>query len=142
MTQPDHDNRVIEYTVAYADTDAAGVIYHGRYLELAERSRNSMIRGAGYPYAMLLKEHDVIFVVHKVNAVYFTSGFLEDKLSLRTRLTRCEASRSVWVTDVRRDDTLLANISVEMVGIRGSTRTPCRHPQALIEAFAPLVEPA
>jgi acyl-CoA thioester hydrolase len=142
MKNPDHDDRVLDYTVAYADTDAAGVIYHGRYLELAERSRNSMIRGAGYPYGMLLREFDIIFVVHKVNATYYASGFLEDQLSLRTRLTLCATSRSIWVTDVRRDNTLLASISVEMVGIRGSTRALCRHPEALLAAFAPLVEPA
>jgi acyl-CoA thioester hydrolase len=133
---------VVYYTVAYADTDAAGVIYHGRYLEMAERSRNNMIRQAGFPYSLLTREHDVIFVVHKVNAVYHASGFLEDQLRLVTRLEKCEAARSIWVSEVWRDDILLASVGVEIVAIRASTRSLCRHPEAILAAFSPLVAAA
>lgn len=139
MRDGNGDNGIMHYTVAYADTDAAGVIYHGRYLEMAERSRNNMIRQAGFPYSMLQREHDVILVVHKVNAIYHASGFLEDQLCLQTRLVMCEAARSIWVTEVRRGDATLASISVEMVAIRASTRSLCRHPEAILTTFSPLV---
>jgi acyl-CoA thioester hydrolase len=136
MSDTHEDGGVLDYTVAYADTDAAGVIYHGRYLEMAERSRNNMIWRAGFPYSLLQREYDVIFVVHKVNAVYYASGFLEDQLHLRTHLASCEAARSIWVTEVLRGTTMLASVSVEMVAIRASTRSLCRHPQAILDTFS------
>ena len=30
------------HDVSYADTDAGGVVYHGRYIEMAERARNPL----------------------------------------------------------------------------------------------------
>ena len=33
------------FTIAYADTDAEGIVYHARYLEIAERARMNWLRG-------------------------------------------------------------------------------------------------
>ena len=32
------------FTIAYADTDAQGMVYHARYLEIAERARMNWLR--------------------------------------------------------------------------------------------------
>ena len=36
---------VFPFTIAYADTDAEGIVYHARYLEIAERARMNWLRG-------------------------------------------------------------------------------------------------
>ena len=37
------------FSIAYSDTDAGGIVYHGRYVEIAERARMEMIRGIVFP---------------------------------------------------------------------------------------------
>ncbi len=37
------------FTIAYADTDAGGIVYHGRYIEIAERARMNWMRGKQIP---------------------------------------------------------------------------------------------
>ena len=33
------------FTIAFADTDAQGMVYHARYIEIAERARMNWLRG-------------------------------------------------------------------------------------------------
>ena len=33
------------FAIAYADTDAGGIAYHGRYIEIAERARMNILCG-------------------------------------------------------------------------------------------------
>lgn len=33
------------FSIAYADTDAGGIVYHGRYIEIAERARMNWLGG-------------------------------------------------------------------------------------------------
>ena len=61
------------FTIAYADTDAEGIVYHARYLEIAERARMNWLRGRVVPNG------DVGFVVRELNIKY-----LHLKNSLKT----------------------------------------------------------
>ena len=40
---------IFNFTVAYADTDAEGVMYHARYIEVAERARSNWSKGIVLP---------------------------------------------------------------------------------------------
>lgn len=35
------------FAIAYADTDAGGIVYHGRYIEIAERAHELVTRYGG-----------------------------------------------------------------------------------------------
>ena len=52
---------IFPFTIAYADTDAEGIVYHARYLEIAERARMNWLRGK------LNADGDVGFVVRELN---------------------------------------------------------------------------
>lgn len=136
---PLNDDAVLHYIVCYADTDAGGVVYHARYIEMVERARNRVMNLAGFTFAELSREHDTLLIVHKVNAVYHAPSFLDDHLQLKSRLTACEAARSIWLTEVRRDNVLLAEVSIEMVALHDSTRRLRPHPAILLERLAPFV---
>ena len=43
----------VEYRVPYADTDQMGFVYYGNYLTYFERSRNELMRSAGFTYKRL-----------------------------------------------------------------------------------------
>jgi acyl-CoA thioester hydrolase len=134
-----HGDAVLYYTVSYPDTDAAGVVFHGRYFEMAERARNKLINLAGFSYASLSRGHDTLLLVHKINAVYHRSGILEDCLKLNTKLTACRAARTVWLTEIVRDDSLLVSVRAEIVALYASTRSVRQYPQLLLNALAPFV---
>lgn len=140
-TSPSYREVILDYKVCYADTDAGGVVYHARYIEMVERARNKLMQLAGFSFASLSKEHDTQLVVHKIEAVYHASAFLEDELQLKTSLSVCRAARTVWQTEVMRDDVALASISIEMVALHVSNRRLRMHPDCLVLQLAKFVMP-
>ncbi|MCL2749262.1 MAG: thioesterase family protein [Alphaproteobacteria bacterium] len=52
------------FTIAYADTDAGGVVYHARYIEIAERARMNWQKSFG------TEKHEVGFIVRSLSAKY------------------------------------------------------------------------
>ncbi|NRR32717.1 thioesterase family protein [Oxalobacteraceae bacterium] len=131
------DALVYHHVVAYADTDAGGVVYHGRYLEMIERARNHAVASAGLSYGALLREHDTVLLIHRAQAAYHAPAFLEDRLQLHSRLTVCSPARSRWVTDVLREGSLLASFSVDVVAWSASTRGARICPAIVLERLAP-----
>src|SRR5262249_39725964 len=136
------EDATLKYLVCYADTDAGGIVYHGRFLEMVERARNRVMYGAGLSFGQLADEYGIMLIVHRAEAVYYAPAGLEDHLELKSRLTACQASRSIWVTDVRRDNMLLARVTIEMVALDIKSRQLARHPDAVIQKLTPYVETA
>lgn len=136
------EDPTLHYTVCYADTDAGGIVYHGRYIEMVERARNKLMNAAGFTFSSLAQQHQVMLIVHKVEAVYHAPALLEDRLLLKARVTKCRASRSEWVTDVSRDGVPIASVTIEMVALHTLTRQLTRHPDAFLERLSALVVPS
>jgi acyl-CoA thioester hydrolase len=134
------EDPTLHYTVCYADTDAGGVVYHARYIEMVERARNKLMNSAGFTFAMLAEQYQILLIVHRVEAVYHAPALLEDRLTLKTRLSLCEPSRSVWITDVMRKSALLASVSIEIVAMHMSTRQLVKHPDAFLEGLLPYLD--
>lgn len=70
-----------KFSVAYADTDAGGIMYHGRYIEIAERARMDMMRGIHMP------DGDMGFVVKKLDIKYMAPLKLADDFIVETKIT-------------------------------------------------------
>lgn len=135
-SSPSIPDTTVTHRVCYADTDAGGIVYHARYIELVEHARNRLMYMAGYSFARLASEHGIALIVRKVNALYHAPALLEDELRMRSVIASCQPSRSVWLTEVRREDTLLASITIEMVAADMNTRQLARHPEPLLQALS------
>ena len=48
---------IFNFSVAYADTDAEGVMYHARYIEVAERARSNWSKDIVLPDGRRDKAH-------------------------------------------------------------------------------------
>lgn len=129
----------IRLTVAYADTDAGGVMYHGRYIELAERSRLQWTLDVGLSLPEIAAVFDVQLVVHKLHAEFDRPARLEDTLVAQTALVSAGAARSVWRTDIHRGDQRLARIRADVVAVSTSRQALTRLPDALLDRLSPLV---
>jgi acyl-CoA thioester hydrolase len=68
------------FVIAYADTDAEGIVYHARYLEIAERARMNWLRGK------LKANDDIGFVVRELNIKYIQPLVVADEFVVETRM--------------------------------------------------------
>jgi acyl-CoA thioester hydrolase len=124
----------LDYIVSYADTDAGGVVYHARYIEMAERSRNQLLSRAGFSIAGLEEHQNSLLVVHKIEATYTSPALLEDMLLIRCAVIKAGDVRSKWRTDVYRGDQRLCTIIAEIVCLTSDSRRLRSFPTELLHS--------
>jgi acyl-CoA thioester hydrolase len=122
--------------VYYEDTDAGGVVYHAGYLRFAERARTEAMRAVGAPHAELLYNHDLSFMVRRIEIEYWRPARLDDALIVETRLRSLRGASAILGQDVLAEDgTKLVSIIVRLacVGTRDgrAARIPDRFRAAL-----------
>ncbi len=71
--------------IAYADTDAGGVVYHARYLDMAERARLDALHQLHYPVSKMLHDHHGCFIVKNLQLDYRAPAYLEDDITILTQ---------------------------------------------------------
>lgn len=128
------------HCVAFADTDAGGIVYHARYLEIAERSRNELVQRTGFSLRQIRDELGVLLVVHRLKATYRLAAMLEDRLEIESVLTRVDAVKTRWQTEIRRTDQLLCTIDAEVVCVSADRKQLCPVPYALFERLEALAQ--
>jgi acyl-CoA thioester hydrolase len=70
------------FRVCYSDTDAAGFVYHARYLEIFERSRAEWLYQRGLTPSQLVKEFGIVLPVREITMNFHRPGRLDDLLSI------------------------------------------------------------
>lgn len=73
---------IFKFSVAYADTDAGGIMYHGRYIEIAERARMNWLGKNARPVP-----GDVGLVIRNLSIRYIRPLFLADDFVVETVVT-------------------------------------------------------
>ncbi len=68
------------HRVCYSDTDAAGFVYHGRYLEIFERSRAEWLAKRGLSPTKLINEMNIVMPVRELTMNFYKPGRLDDIL--------------------------------------------------------------
>ena len=66
-----------DFRICYADTDAGGIVYHARYIEIAERARMDLFSG--------VNDTDGGFVIKKLMIEYIKPLRLNDIVTVETR---------------------------------------------------------
>lgn len=116
------------FAVAYADTDAGGIVYHGRYIEIAERARMDVLRDVRFP------DGDVGFVIRDLSIRYIKPLFLFDRFVVETTVVKLGvASLSVEQKFVK-DGDICAILSGTAAYIGGDLR-PKRIPDSVAMPF-------
>lgn len=75
-----------EHRVNYADTDAGGVVYYGRYLEYLEAARMGYFSQLGCD-PIELHHQEIYIAVREAHLTYRSSARLGDCLMVETELT-------------------------------------------------------
>lgn len=76
-----------EIRACYADTDAAGVIHHARYLEFFERSRTEWLDRLGAGPIELEGKLGHVLVIRETTLAFHQPGRLNDKLKFSHEVT-------------------------------------------------------
>ncbi len=58
------------FKIYYEDTDSGGVVYYANYLKFIERARTEIINELGFTLNSLLKDHDRLFLVKKIDIIF------------------------------------------------------------------------
>jgi acyl-CoA thioester hydrolase len=99
--------------VSFADTDAGGIVYHTKYLEIAERARAAWLRANGLSNKSLL-EQNVLFTVTKLECHFRKPAYLDSVLTVTTRITTISGAQIHLEQCLHEAETLLVCINVSL----------------------------
>lgn len=131
------------YEVAYADTDAGGIVYHARYVEMAERSRNRAMAALGLPVQHMATRFGVQFVIREIRVVCHAPAFVGDVLQLASGITTVSTVRASWRTTVARAGDRICDVEAQVAAFDPASRGPCLMPAELMAQLgrSPRMEP-
>lgn len=124
----------VDYRVPYADTDQMGFVYYGNYLTYFERSRNELMRAAGFTY----KELEALGVglpVIEAKVNYHSPAKYDDLIRI---VADCEFKGGIRLQvncHVYNGEVLLAEGYTIHAFMNLSTGRPMRPCQEFIDAF-------
>lgn len=114
------------FSIAYADTDAGGIVYHGRYIEIAERARMNWLRGH------FAAPGDLGFVVRRLNIDYRRPLKLGDEFVVQSRVVNLGAASMDIEQEFVKDGNIYVIVSIT-VAYLGADMRPKRIPNELLE---------
>ena len=121
--------------VIFGDTDAGGVVYHPRYLEMAERGRNELMRAGGLDVGSLFEHRRLSLALRSAEMRFHVPAQFDDHLTIRTSVERLGAASSRWVSRIRRGGTLVCTVRADLVCMDRFSRRPVPYPDDLRGAF-------
>jgi acyl-CoA thioester hydrolase len=127
--------------VYFSDTDAGGVVYHSRYLDMAEHARTEWLHLLNIDHRNYLKDHGLVFVVRSVKADYLSPAFLDDTLVVKSRMKKAGRFALEISQEVFRDDQVLSTFDFKLGFVSVHTGRPSVMPDEWQEIFASVIVP-
>ena len=116
---------IFPFTIAYADTDAEGIVYHARYLEIAERARMNWLRGR------VVVGDDVGFAIRELGIKYIQPLRAADEFVVETQMIDVGAAIVKIEQKFVKDGEIYAIINLK-VAYLGADMRPKRIPEEFI----------
>jgi acyl-CoA thioester hydrolase len=120
------------FRVCYSDTDAAGFVYHARYLEIFERSRAQWLYQRDLSPSKLVNEFGILLPIREITMKFHKPGRLDDLLSIdqviehrgRTQIAVRQSARRVNQENPNAEMELLASALIHIVCVDTNTIKP------------------
>ena len=119
---------IFNFSVAYADTDAEGVMYHARYIEVAERARSNWSKG------IVIPDGDIGFVAREVNIKYKQPLLLNDDFIVETVPVKIGAASMTIEQKFIKNDAVCAIMNITIAYLGGDMR-PKAIPENIMALF-------
>jgi acyl-CoA thioester hydrolase len=121
--------------VYYQDTDAGGVVFHGKYLNFFERARTEWLRHLGFDVRQLAAHEGVLFIVRELRVSYLLPAQVDDMLTVTAALDNLGRAQFTLDQRVLRGTDLLVQGSVNLVCVSLAGLKPARVPSQLYAAL-------
>lgn len=129
------DQPAQRYRIIFADTDAGGIVYHPRYLEMAERGRNETMRQLGLDVGKLFADEGYGLALRSLEMKFLAPAKFDDLLLIRTFIGRLRAASSTWTTLIQRGATDICSVSAEIICMDRTKHVPAIFPPHVTTAF-------
>jgi acyl-CoA thioester hydrolase len=97
--------------VYYKDTDAGGIVYHSRYLDMCEMTRSELFFKAGMkPYV-----DDCHFALKNISCDFINYSKLGDLLEVSSKIVELKNASFVIEHEIKRDDELIFSMRATLV---------------------------
>jgi acyl-CoA thioester hydrolase len=116
------------FTVAYADTDAEGVMYHARYIEVAERARFDLSKKVVVP------DGDLGFVAREVNVKYMRPLLLGDEFVVESQVVKIGAASMTIEQKFVKNEIICAIMNITIAYL-GSDMRPKAIPETVLQVL-------
>jgi acyl-CoA thioester hydrolase len=116
---------IFNFAVAYADTDAEGIMYHGRYIEIGERARSNWSKNIAVP------DGDLGFVVRELNIKYLQPLLLNDEFIVETHPVKIGAASMTIEQKFVKDGQICAIMNITIAYL-GSDMRPKAIPETIL----------
>ena len=119
--------------VYYEDTDAGGVVFYANYLRFMERARTEWLRDIGFDHKNLIEKYKLIFAVKNLKINYMKPGFLDDLLTITSKLLNTRgASLVLQQVIINEKDQLLTPAEVKIACLNSKTLKASPMPEKLL----------
>lgn len=119
---------IFNFTVAYADTDAEGVMYHARYIEVAERARFELSKNIPIP------DGDIGFVARELNIKYMAPILLGDTFQVESRFVNIGGASMDIEQKFVKDGQICAIMNIKIAYL-GKNMRPKAIPDEIVNMF-------
>ena len=119
---------IFNFTVAYADTDAEGVMYHARYIEVAERARFDFSKH------MVIPDGDIGFVAREVNVKYMRPLLLGDEFVVESQVVKIGAASMTIEQKFVKNEIICAIMNITIAYL-GSDMRPKAIPETVLQVL-------
>jgi acyl-CoA thioester hydrolase len=118
--------------VCYSDTDAAGFVYHGRYLEIFERSRAEWLAQRDLSPSKLINDFGILLPVRELSMHFYKPGRLDDLLYIdqviehrgRTQVVVKQNAQRKVQNDDKQEMQVIASATLHIVCVDTTTLKP------------------
>lgn len=117
---------IFNFAIAYADTDAGGIVYHARYIEIAERARMKWLN------IRELKNDDIGFVIKELNMKYIKPLKLGDDIVVESGLLKLGTASINIEQKIMKNNEIYAILN-GVAAYVGSDMKPKRIPENILE---------
>lgn len=121
--------------VYYAQSDAAGIVYHANYLDFMEACRMEWLRAVEIDPIALQHEEGIVFLIRAASLEYLAPARVSDLLMVSAQLKEVGRSRLHIAHEVWRDETLICKGEVTLVCVHLPTGRSMAVPEAIKNAF-------
>ncbi len=119
---------IFKFSVAYADSDAQGIMYHGRYIEVAERARSNWSKD------IIVPDEDLGFIVHDLNIKYLSPILLGEDFVVETKTIKIGAASVTIEQKFVKCDKICAIMNITIAYL-GSDMHPKVIPEDVVNAL-------